>query len=361
MSIFSLSLKIIGQIIFVIIFFSTLQAKNMDKFDKADSISNYFSGILLLNDNQYKDSSKFLKKVNGLEKSHINYSIKYLYALVNSGNFIEAFNYSRKLEKQKLDNFESQLISGIFHLKNSNLNLAKKYFLKAKNENSQFILNNYVSNSLYDWSNLGGVDFKTAKLKLENLDKRFENLKKIQSVFLNCYYENSNTNDLFNKLTTNEKTDFSRYKYFQASYATSKGKVNDAKNIVQSALKLYPRNLLLNQYKIDLNKSKSINRFNCKLESHVVAEILYITANALSSQSIYPLSNFYLNLAKYLNKDFHEFDTLIAENFYKVDNFENAKKLYNNLSNKGDAFKWYSTKQLARILTKEKKKNKAIK
>ena len=96
MSIFRLSIKIIVQIIFVIIFFSTLQAKNLNKFNEADHVSDYFSGILLLNDNQYRESFKFLKKLNGLEKSHTNYSIKYLYSLVNSGNINEAFNYSKK-------------------------------------------------------------------------------------------------------------------------------------------------------------------------------------------------------------------------------------------------------------------------
>ena len=127
------------------------------------------------------------------------------------------------------------------------------------------------------------------------------------------------------------------------------------------ALKVYPRNLLLNQYKIDLNEAKNINLFNCKKESHVAAEILYITANALSSQSIYSLSNFYLNLAKYLNEDFHSYDTLIAENFYKIDNFKKAKKIYQDLSKKGEAFKWYSIKQIARILLQEEEKNKALK
>ena len=97
MSIFKLGLNITGQIIFVIIFYSTLYAKNLDKFNQEDNISNYFSGILLLNDNKYKESTKLLKKLNGLEKSHANYSVKYLYSLVNSGNLNEAFNYARKL------------------------------------------------------------------------------------------------------------------------------------------------------------------------------------------------------------------------------------------------------------------------
>ncbi len=361
MSIFKLSLKIIGQIIFVIIFFSTLEAKNSDKFNEADKVSDYFSGILLLNENQYDKSLNFLKKLNGLEESHINYSIKYLYSLVNSGYLNEAFYYARKLEKKNLDSFESHLITGIFYLKNSNFNLAKKYFLKAKTRNSRFILNNYVINSLYNWSNLNNVNFSNATLELQKLDKRFENLKKIQNVFLNCYYNNLNTNELFFKLSSDTKTDFSRYSYFHASYAASLEEVDEAKNIVQSALKLYPRNLLLNQYKIDLNEKNKIDSFNCTNENDVAAEILYITANALSSQSIYPLSNFYLNLAKFLNEDFYSFNTLLAENFYETYNFENAKKIYKDLSKRGEAFKWYSTKQIAKIFIREKKKDEAIK
>ena len=361
MNLFKLSLKIIGQVIFVIIFFSTLEAKSSNKFNDADNISDYFSGILLLNDNQYNSSFKYLKKLSGLEEIHTNYSIKYLYSLVNSGNINEAFNYSRKLEKQKLESFESNLITGIFYLKKSDFKSAKKYFLKAKAKGSKFVLNNYVSDSLYNWSNLTNIDKSSANLELKKLDKRFENLKKIQSVFLNCYYNSSDTNELFSALNSNQRTDFSRYNYFHASYAISIGKINEAKSIVQSALKLYPRNLLLNQYKIDLNELKNIDAFDCRKEKHVAAEILYITANALSSQSLYSLSNFYLNLAKFLNEDFHSFETLLAENFYKTNNFEDAKKIYKKLSKKGEAFKWYSTKQLARIFIQEKKTKDAIK
>tara|TARA_X000001036_G_scaffold398531_2_gene401493 strand:- start:414 stop:2108 length:1695 start_codon:yes stop_codon:yes gene_type:complete len=361
MYIFNFSLKIIGQIIFVIIFFSTLQAKNLDKFNEADRVSDYFSGILLFNDYRYDESSKYLSKLNGLEKSHINYSIKYLYSLVNSENFNEALNYSKKLEKQKIDSFESNLITGVIYLKKSNLNLAKKYFSKAKNKNSTFVLNKYVSSSLYNWSNLEKLNLNSAILELEKIDKRFENLKKIQNIFLHCFFNDNNTNNLFNQLTSNKKTDFSRYNYFNASYLVSINKINEAKNIVNSSLSIYPRNLLLNQYKINLDKNKNLSNFNCNQESHIIAEILYITANALSSQSIYPLSNFYLNLAKYLNEDFHSYDTLLAENFYKTDNLENAKKIYNNLSKKGEAYKWYSTKQIARILIQEKNKERAIK
>ena len=361
MNILNFFYKTIGTILFVITFLSTSSVAALDKFNKTERVSDYFSGILLLNENKYAKSFDFLKKLNGLEISHANYSIKYLYSLVNSGNLKKAFDYSKKLEKQKLDSVESQLIIGIFHLKNSDINLAQKYFLKAKTINSSFILNNYLSSSLYNWSSLNNLDLNQASLAIKKLDERFENLKKIQKVFLNCYFDDSNTNNLFKELTLNKNIDFSRYNYFYASFVANSGKLDEAKKIINSALKLYPRNLLLNQYKIDLNQGNNTSSFNCKNKEHVIAEILYITSNALSSQSIYPLSDFYLNLAKYLNKDFHSYDTLSAENFYKNDNFENAKKVYNKLSKKGKAFQWYSSKQLTRIYIQEGNKDYALK
>ena len=76
---------------------------------------------------------------------------------------------------------------------------------------------------------------------------------------------------------------------------------------------------------------------------------------------MFPLSNFYLNLSKYLNNNFYAFDTLLAENFYKIGDYSNAKKIYKGLINKGAAFEWYSNKQISRILLKEKKKDKSLK
>ena len=352
--------KSIGLVFFVIIFLFTPQVKSLDKFNKEDSISNYFAGILAYNESEYNKSFKFLKKLDGLESSYPDYSVKYLYSLINSGNFREAFNFSKKLDRQNFNFFENNLILGIHYLKHSKFDLARKYFQKAK-KTKRSALNDYVSKSLYNWSNVSSSNLNNALLEIKKLDDRFENLKKIQNIFVNCYFDSPNTQKLFKELTSNKKTDFSRYNYFYASFEISSNNIEEAKNIVNSALKLYPRNLKLNQLKLDLNKNKNLDIFKCKNESHVIAEILYITANALSSQSMYSLSNFYLNLAKFLNKDFHSYDTLLAENFYRIKNFNEAKKIYNFLSKKGEAYSWYSAKQLARIYLQNEDKKKAIK
>ena len=275
--------------VIILIFFSTLEAKNFDKFSRADNISDYFSGILLLNQSKYGESFKYLKKLEGLEKSHSVYSSKYLYSLINSGNFNLALNYAKKLEKNRKSSFETDLILGIYYLKNSKYDISNEYFLKAKKRKSRSILDNHVAESLYLWSDLENLKLEKASIELSKLDNRFENLKKIQNVFLNCFFNSKETEELFEKLTNNPKTDFSRYNFFYAKYLVSIDKTNYAKKIVSNSLEKYPRNLLLNQFITDLKRSRTPLDFDCKNKQHVTAEIVYIAANALSSQSIFPL------------------------------------------------------------------------
>ena len=347
--------------VIIFIFFSTLQAKTLDKFNKADKISDYFSGVLLLNQGKFDESYQYFKKLEGLEKSHSSFSSRYLYSLVNSGNFREAYSFSKKLERDQKASFESDLIMGIYYLKNSKFDLSIKYFSKTKNSEARTLLDSYLAHSLFVWSDLNQNKFEKAKSDFNQLDDRFDNLKKIQNTFLHCFFMSEKTDTLFKELLSDEKTNFSRYNYFYAKYFESINQKDKAKKIIDNSLEKYPRNLLLNQYKIDLINSKNNFDFDCKKKQHIVAEILYITANALSSQSIYPLSNFYLNLSKYLNKEFLAFDTLMAENLYKINDLSGAKNIYKKLTNYGDAFKWYSNKQISRILIQEKKRDKSIK
>ena len=363
MNIFKLHLKITILIVIVTAFidFSTLNAKNFDKYYKSGNVADYFSGILLLNQSQYDDSYKYLKKLDGLEKSHSNFSTIYLYSLINSKKFNQAYAYAKKLEKDEQESFESNIIIGIYHSRNNKIELAKKYFLKAKKQNPKTILDSYLIESLYNWSNLKGKSIEDSLIDLKKLDERFLTLKEIQNAFLYSFFGHSDAENFFNELTSEQKADFSRYNYFYAKYLNSIGKAQQAKKILNSSLKKYPRNLLLNQYKLDLENSENNFSFDFKKETHIIAEILYIVANAFSSQSMYSISNFYLNLSKYLNKDFHAFDTLMAENFYNIDDLAHSKKIYKSLEVYGNAFNWFSNKQISRILIKEEKEKEAIK
>jgi len=355
--------KLILQIIFFLTIINTIHAKNLNKYYDGDKISKYFSAILSLHDNEYGNSYKYLKELNGLEDSHFTYSKLYQYSLVNLEKFTEAYNYSKKLEKKSIDSFESNLIIGTFYLKNEKYKKASKYFQKLKGKNNSRALENLLSVSLNNWISFLEIDEEEALILTENIHSRFENIKKIQKTFLYCFYGSDLTNREFQKLTFNSKTNFDRYNFFHANFLNQSGKKREAVKVINDSLKSQPRNLILNQLKIDINSKNDlyfINKFNCKNLSHIIAEIFYITSNALSVQSFYSLSNFYLNLSRYLNPKFISFDALYAENFYMTGNYEGAKKIYKKIKNNGRIYNWYAAKQISNILIKQEKEDQAI-
>ena len=99
----------------------------------------------------------------------------------------------KKIEKEKINNFESDLIIGIYYLKNNKFDLAREYFKKINSRNSQFLINNFLSESLLNWSNFKSMNFKEAKDDIDKIDQRFSSLKKIQNTFLHCFYDSEKT------------------------------------------------------------------------------------------------------------------------------------------------------------------------
>ena len=359
---YKISLKFILSIFFVIIFFSTANAKEVDKFENGKKIRDYFFGLLLLNENKHDKSYKYLKTLNGLENSHRNFSNYFIYSLINSGKFNEAFNYSKKLVNKNLSIFESDLIIGIYYLKNKEFDLAQKYFQKISANKNNTVLNAFVANSLLNWASLDNLKMNEALLKIESSSSKSLSLNRIQKVFLHCFYDSEKTEFLFEDLILDKKIDFSRYHYFYAVFLNKKNKLKEGKKVINSALKLYPNNLLINHYKTYLlEKKKHVSKFNCQNQADVAAEILYIAANALSSQSVFTFSNFYLNLSKYLNSDFEYFDTLLAENFIQTQNYNEAHKIYSNLEKKSSVLYWHASKQKAKIFIAKDQSDKAIK
>ena len=353
-------------IIFVILFFNIfniLIAKNTEKFNNAKDIRNYFSGILATNDNQYKKSYIYLKSLNDLEDIHYTYSPYYQYSLVALNKFKDAANYSKKLEDKKLDNFESTLINVIYHLENKDFEKVSFYLKKLEDKDQPGTIQNLLSASLNVWMNFRNTkELNSALNLLDNIPKKFKNLTNIQKTFTYCYFDSPKTDEVFKKLTSNSSVNYSRYFFFHANYLISKNNEAEAKKIIKSALYKYPKNLTLNQLRLDLEKKKVFNnKFDCKNSLDVIAEILYIVSNVLASQKNYITANFYLSLAKYLNPNFVSFDTLYAENFFLIKEYEKAEKIYTEIKKKGLFYNWYASKQIASILIKQDKKKDAIK
>ena len=341
---------------------SIILAKNLDKYSDAKDISNYFSGVLSTNDNQYEKSYSYLKSLNNLESSHYAYSKYYQYTLVALGKLKEAANYSEKLKDKKLDNFESNLISAVYYLKNKNYKNASLNFKKLKDKNQPGSVQNLLATSLNAWINFENISNLDSGLSfLDIIPKRFENIKNVQKAFAYCYFDSPKANEIFKKLTSNPNINHSRYNFFHANYLISKKKEKEAKKIIESGLSKFPKNLILNQLKLDFKKKKKFNnKFDCRNLVDVIAEIFYVVSNGLASQNDYITSNFYLNLARYLNPNFASFDALYAENYFFTQEYEKAKNTYIKIKYKGAVYNWYASKQIASILSMQGKEKEAI-
>ena len=92
-----------------------------------------------------------------------------------------------------------------------------------------------------------------------------------------------------------------------------------------------------------------------------MAELFYLVSNALSSQKFYSVSNFYINLAKFLNPDFISYNILFAENHNFIEKNEEAKKIFNKVKNYGDIYHWFANKEIANIYIINERQQEGIK
>ena len=64
---------------------------------------------------------------------------------------------------------------------------------------SKFLINDFISSSLLNWTSLKNLDLQSAQKKIDKINPRFKNLKEIQNVFLHCFYKSKKTEFLFEK------------------------------------------------------------------------------------------------------------------------------------------------------------------
>ena len=357
--------KLILQIFFLYIVLLTGSSNSLEKYYRGDSVSNYFSGILSLQDNNYKKSYNFFKKLENLEDNHFEYSRSFLETLVNNSKINEAFKYSKKLQTKKMNFFQSDLVILSKYVKSKDFQKANN-LLTAINKNNYTPLEELMSLIILNWVQVEkfNLNYYEANEKFKLISPQYENIKKINNIFLNCYFDTKNLEKEFQNLISDKTTDFSRYTFFYANYLLKKNLSKKASFILSEKLVKHPRNLLLNQLYSDIKLKKQNhlqNNFECRNVSNIIAELFYITANAFAAQSFYSLSNFYINLAKYLNQNFYSYNTLLAENFVRIENYRKAKKIYFLLNNFGEYYSWHSSKQIALLDIENSKIKEALK
>ncbi len=359
--------KILILIFVLFIFLPGLnaQAKDSKAHYTRDNISNYFSGIILSGKNKDKMAFNHLKKVQSISDKHFQFNVEFLRTLVLLEKFGEAFKFSKNIWSEKELFFEADLLLGLDYFLKKDFLKAEKHFHRL-NKISQYNLyfDNFIGNVLISWIKAAEGKKEESYKILKKIPDPYNRLQAIQEIFLQCYFDERGTKKSFENLIDSEEYNFSRYNFFLVNYLLSKNLNHEAKKIVDQSIEKYESNLLLKQTENFFlkNQTKKIkNFFNCKNPTDSISEFFYLIANLYSSEKEYQLSNFYLKISIFLNKNFFPNNALLAENYYYQDRQEDSKKVYNSLKSIGEVYSWYASKNISTILLDEKGKEFAIK
>ena len=329
-----------------------------------DNISNYLSGIISANQDYTSAAFKYLSKAETIRSAHSHFNEQYIRTLVLLEKFDKAFLFSKDLLKEGNSVFEANLLLGIDSFVKGNYSDAEKYFSNLDRISGYNIFfEDLIGDILIVWVKAAQKNKNASFEFLDKFPDRYENLKKIQKSFLNCYFNTPQTENVFRKLIQDKEINFSRYSFFLSNYLIYKNKNHEAKQLIFDTGKLYNENLLIKQtedfiLKKEVKKIKKL--FNCENPKDVIAEIFYILANLYATENDYQLSNFYLKISFFLNKKFTPNKTLLAENLYYLKQYELSKKVYKSLQQIGYIYSWYSAKSVAAITSRIKDKKSSI-
>lgn len=365
-------MNLIIKKIVIILFFSTallraevVFAKESKVQYKKANISNYFSGIISLNQHDAYKAYKYLNKIEELKKSHTQFNVEFIKTLILLDKFDQAFSFSKSIWKEDELFFDADLVLGLnFFIKKDYKNAERHFERLNKISRSNLVFDNFFGNILIAWIRAHEGNKSESFNLLKKIPKQYDNLVKTQDIFLKCYYEDKDTQNSLINLLKNENYNFSRYNFFLINYLLFKNKNLEAKKLADESNKEFSNNLLIKQTKNYLSNgkiSKIKNFFNCKNPKDAMAEFFYIIANLYASEEDYQKSNFYLKISLYLNNNFVPNKTLLAENFYYQKKNKLSKEVYYSTKTLGSIYSWYAEKNISSILEMEKGKVYAVK
>ena len=325
------------------------KSASFNEFNSKD-LSNYFSGIVASENNNNSDALKFFNASKDLLKKHKSYLKRYTYSLVLENKVSQAINVIKNgTNEGELNFFDAYMLLIVDSLKKNNLVQAEKYLdlsLRFQNEN-RFNLVIFETLRQYIYT------FKNKKI-LSN-KKNFGNISIINQAFQRCYLKKENTRSSFLNLINNPDGDYSRYIFFYINYLIENKKIDDAKEVANQ-FDYISSTLLLAQTKswLEKNQFKEFNKiFSCNNHNDIISEFLFLISNLYSSQNDFEKSNFYLNLANYLNPKFFLNISLLAENFYLNQEYEKVKKVLKIFDKKYEFYYWFRVKKETQIIINE--------
>ena len=356
--------KFFKFILIILLYQSPLYSKSkiLNEFNSR-YLSNYFSGIVAYENKDNPAALRFFQSSKLLIKSHNSYLKKYVYSLVLEGKVQQATTeVKQNLTENNSNFFEAHLILALNSLKKKNYQKSKEHL----KESYKFISNDKLALIIAETLKQYLYVFEENKIQITK--SKFGNFSFINEVFQRCYLDEKNTKTYFENLINNKDNikdkgaDYSRYIFFYINYLVENNKYQEAKKIVDN-LEYLKSSLLISQGKkwIENQKLEEFqNVFSCRNSNDIVSEFIFLVANLYSSQEDFEKSNFYLNVAHFLNPRFKFNLSLLAENYYIEKDYIKTSKVLKNFNKNDEFYYWFKIKKEAQIISKQQNKDVSI-
>ena len=337
--------------ILLIIYQIPVYSKNnyINEFNYKD-LSNYFSAKVSYDNQKNVDALKFFKSSKSLINKHNPYLKQYIFSLILDGKVKTAIKELKSNENKKnSDFFEAYLLLIIDSINKNDFKKTTKYL----NNLPKFSDNDTLNLIIYE--SLKNYNFLFEKKRMPSNDSTFSNLTLISRAFQSCYLGKKQTQFYFFDLINNKEVDYSRYIFFYINNLIEQNKFQTAKDTTDQIDSLNS-SLLIMQTKnwIDNKKLEKFTEiFSCKSESNILSEFFYLIANLYSSQNDFEKSNFYINISNFLNPKFKFNLSLLADNYYKNNDYKKTENILNNFNENDDIYYWYKIKKKASIISNE--------
>ena len=337
--------------ILLIIYQIPVYSKNnyINEFNYKD-LSNYFSAKVSYDNQKNVDALKFFKSSKSLINKHNPYLKQYIFSLILDGKVKTAIKELKSNENKKnSDFFEAYLLLIIDSINKNDFKKTTKYL----NNLTKFSGNDTLNLIIYE--SIKNYNFLFENKEMPSNDSTFSNLTLISRAFQSCYLDQKQTQSYFDNLIQNNEVDYSRYIFFYINNLIEQNKFQTAKEIADQ-IDFLNSSLLIMQTKnwIDNKKLEKFTEiFSCKNESNILSEFFYLIASLYSSQNDFEKSNFYINISNFLNPKFKFNLSLLAENYYKNNDYKKTENILNNFNKNDGIYYWYKIKKKASIISNE--------
>ena len=344
--------KFFKLFLILLLYQNPLYSKNTSLNDfNARYLSNYFSGIVAYENLDNTEALKFFNSSKILIKQHDAYLERYVFSLVLNGKVKKAINQVKQSSTKNNSNFfQANLLLAVDSLKKKNFKKSKVYIDRSY----EFINNDRLSLIIAETFKQYLSVFEEKKLMKQK--KTFGNFSLINEVFQRCYLNDKDTERYFNTLINSQNdADYSRYTFFLISYLIENDNYDKAKKVTNN-FDYLNSSVLISQGKKwieDKNLGNFQDIFLCTNSNDIVSELFFLIANLYSSQNDYEKSNFYLNIANYLNPKFIFNLSLLAENYYLNDDYSNTLKTLKIFDKKHEFYYWFKLKKESQIILKK--------